>query len=49
LNWKPLLSFHETCTFTLDWYRSYFENKADISKFTREQIDLYMSLLDERK
>ncbi len=39
LNWSPLLNFHETVNWTVDWYRKYNENNA--YQLCADQIENY--------
>ena len=40
LNWAPLLSFTETVSLTVDWYRAFYAGE-DARVITQEQIDRY--------
>jgi CDP-glucose 4,6-dehydratase len=49
LNWRPVLTFSETCQFTASWYRNYYSNNdIDMTRFTREQIERYSSLASKK-
>ena len=41
LNWKPRLSFPQTISFTVDWYKNYFKQN-NMRKITSDQINQYM-------
>ena len=41
LNWKPKLSLNQTVSFTIDWYKNFFEAKK-MQNFSSEQIENYM-------
>tara|TARA_E500000178_G_scaffold349197_1_gene405715 strand:+ start:4998 stop:6086 length:1089 start_codon:yes stop_codon:yes gene_type:complete len=43
LNWSPKLGIQETCKFTFEWYRRYFQN-LDVDNFSENQIEEYISL-----
>tara|TARA_E500000178_G_scaffold346004_1_gene396886 strand:+ start:3302 stop:4390 length:1089 start_codon:yes stop_codon:yes gene_type:complete len=43
LNWSPKLGIQETCKFTFEWYRRYFNN-LDVENFSENQIDEYINL-----
>lgn len=45
LNWKPVLSFHETMELTGNWYREFYSKTEDMLQITNRQIDLYESNL----
>jgi CDP-glucose 4,6-dehydratase len=38
LDWRPRLSFNESLEMTLDWYKNYYEKRAGVIDFTRNQI-----------
>ncbi len=44
LNWKPKMNAKKTVGFTLDWYKQFNKNKKEISTYTTEQINAYLSL-----
>ncbi len=48
LYWMPVLNFKETVSFTVDWYRSYFNSEKCAPKCL-EQINRYVELAEERK
>ena len=41
LNWEPRLNLQETFKLTIDWYKSYFDNKK-IEQFTSNQIEFFL-------
>lgn len=41
LDWKPILSLDESVKFTVDWYKEYYFNNADMLEFTNKQIKNY--------
>ena len=41
INYIPKLSLNESIRLTIDWYKSYFQNKKKILKFTQFQIQSY--------
>jgi CDP-glucose 4,6-dehydratase len=45
LNWKPVLSFEQTCSYTASWYKNYYtKSDFDMTKFTLLQIKNYSDL-----
>ena len=48
LGWKPIFDLEQNLRFTLDWYRTYYENKEHIVKFTDAQIDLFFDMFAAR-
>ncbi|RHX91200.1 CDP-glucose 4,6-dehydratase [Leptospira yasudae] len=48
LNWRPVLRFEETVSFTVDWYKNWIDKKEDILAFTSGQIQSYVKLATER-
>jgi CDP-glucose 4,6-dehydratase len=48
LGWKANLNFGEAARFTADWYRSFYERKADMFEETNGQIQGYVALARER-
>ena len=49
LNWSPTLSFDETISFTVDWYREFYENEEFAPEsFTRSQIMDYCQKAKDR-
>lgn len=45
LGWQPLLSFADTLTKTMAWYREFFNGTTDMTGFTKKQIRDYLHLL----
>lgn len=45
LSWKNLLSFKETLSLTIDWYKKYYEKKIKIEKISKNQIEFYQKKL----
>ena len=41
LNYIPKLTLKETISLTIDWYKSFFQNRKQILKFTQIQIQSY--------
>jgi len=48
LKWKCILSFKETISMTIDWYKSYYSNSNKISETSIRQIKEYEKLLMKR-
>lgn len=50
LDWKATLTFEETIRFTADWYRNYYANGSEKSRwnYTMEQIREYTNLAHQR-
>ena len=44
LDWRAVLDFQQTITFTADWYKTYYDSKADMYKFSLSQIHTYQAL-----
>lgn len=49
INWKPVLNFSETINFTTSWYKNWLYYKADIQKYSFDQINKYCELALSRK
>ena len=47
LFWKSVLSFEETISMTINWYKKYYENKKKITSLARSQIQYYQSLMSK--
>ena len=45
LFWKSVLSFEETISMTINWYKKYYENKEQIKGLARSQIQYYQSVM----
>jgi CDP-glucose 4,6-dehydratase len=49
LNWRPVLSFKETCEFTASWYQNFYTNNdSDMMNFTLHQIERYSDLASKK-
>jgi CDP-glucose 4,6-dehydratase len=46
LNWQPVLPFHQTLRWIIEWYRA-FQAGADLGLLTRTQIERYEALLQD--
>lgn len=44
LQWKPKLNAEKALEFTLEWYKSFYNNNCDMLNFTKKQIDTYMHI-----
>ena len=45
LNWRPVLSFEETCEYTASWYQNYYiKTNYDMNEFSINQIKEYSAL-----
>ena len=42
LDWQPTLNFDEVMSMTSGWYKTYYQGKTDMMKYTRDQIDSYV-------
>jgi CDP-glucose 4,6-dehydratase len=49
LNWKSLLSFHDTISMTINWYIKFYENKESMKNLTLSQIKFYEKLIKKVK
>ncbi|CAG0942930.1 CDP-glucose 4,6-dehydratase [Candidatus Brocadiaceae bacterium] len=49
LGWKANMNFQETVKFTVDWYKTYYEQKEDVFNMTCDQIEDYVKMAAERK
>jgi CDP-glucose 4,6-dehydratase len=49
LNWESLLSFHDTISMTINWYKKFYENKKNIKDFALLQIKFYEQLMGKMK
>lgn len=50
LRWAPTLSFEQTIKLTIEWYRTYYEEKdVDMLKFCENQIKEYTKIAKENK
>jgi CDP-glucose 4,6-dehydratase len=41
LDWQPVLDFEQTIRFTVDWYRTYYQNQDPMFDLTMSQIKAY--------
>ena len=48
LKWRAILEFPETVAMTVDWYRNWFEEQADLYAFAQGQIEKFSKLAEER-
>jgi CDP-glucose 4,6-dehydratase len=48
LDWQAVLEFHETISFTVDWYRNWHEGQIDMHSYTVGQIIQYCQLAENR-
>lgn len=49
LNWSAVLNFKETVEMTANWYRKFYQDKANALELSEADIDLYETLARERK
>ena len=49
LSWRAILTFEEAINLTVEWYRSYYDQGADMMKKTRDQIRAYTQKATDRK
>jgi len=50
LDWLPNLSYPETCEFTVEWYKNFYESKSKTSwEMTQDHIKRYELLANERE
>ena len=43
LNWHSVLSFKETIRYTIEWYKSFYEDNLNIQSMSLNQIDNYVA------
>ena len=48
LNWRSVLSFNQTISMTINWYRKFYEDKKNIKKLSLSQIKFYEKLIRNR-
>ena len=48
LQWKPVMVFEETTSFTALWYKEFYNKQTDIYNFTSDQLRLYLQLAKSR-
>jgi len=41
LGWRPVLELDRALTWTVDWYRKFYDDPASVAALTAEQIDLF--------
>ena len=41
LKWKPKMSFEDSASATVKWYKNFYDSKKDIKEFTLSQIEEY--------
>ena len=41
LNWKPKMSFEDSASATVKWYKNFYDTKRNIKEFTLSQIEEY--------
>lgn len=44
LNWHALMDFEQTVSFTIEWYKNYYQSKDKMLSFTLAQIQRYKSI-----
>ena len=49
LKWYPVLDFHETLDFTMNWYVNFYINKTNTFDYTVNQINLYTNKAKDRE
>lgn len=49
LQWHAVMDFEQTVDFTTGWYRTYYNDTADIAAFTADQINKYRSIATDKK
>ena len=47
LNWQSVLTLDETISYTIDWYKYYYENKK-IYNFSKKQVESYFKLANKK-
>ena len=45
LNWKPKMSFEDSASATVKWYKNFYDSKINIKEFTLSQIEEYENKL----
>ena len=48
LDWHSVLSFKETIRYTIEWYRSFYEDNLNIQNMSLSQIDNYVDLANKQ-
>lgn len=46
LNWRAVMDFQDTIRMTAEWYKSFYQDKANMAEITKSQITEYVSLAD---
>ena len=41
LSWRPVYTFKDAIKSTMDWYKKFYQNEKEITKFTEKQIEKY--------
>ncbi len=49
LNYKSIMSFYQTISFTAEWYRNFYLKKINMYKFSVNQISKYENLVLKKK
>ena len=44
LEWHSVLSFQETIRYTVEWYKTFYEDNSNIQSKSSNQIDNYIAL-----
>ena len=47
LNWQSVLTLDETISYTIDWYKYYYENKK-IYNFSKKKVESYFKLANKK-
>ena len=48
LKWQAVMEFSETVSYTIDWYRSWYELQQDMYMYSVGQIEQYCQLAEDR-
>ena len=48
LDWHSVLSFKETIRYTIEWYKSFYEDNLNIQSMSLNQIDNYIALANKQ-
>ena len=49
LGWQSVLNLDQTLSFTIDWYKNYFENPNSIYEFSLDQINKYLEIVNNKR
>ena len=49
LGWQSVLNLDQTLSFTIDWYKYYFENPNSIYEFSLNQINKYLEIVNNKR